>query len=96
MYDDGGNDAIENMFYWIEFRIKDEIGKDANRIVHGGMVWLKIGNIDALQEYIHTYIKKVIRQGELLLSFVVIYKVAIMGYLEYKTYKYIIIYDRLC
>jgi hypothetical protein len=26
---DGGTDAMENMFYSIEFRIKDEIGKDA-------------------------------------------------------------------
>lgn len=29
LYDDGGTDAMENMFYSIEFRIKDEIGKDA-------------------------------------------------------------------
>jgi hypothetical protein len=40
-----------------------------------------------------TYIKKVIRQGAMLLPFVVIYKAAITEYLEYKTYKYIIIYD---
>jgi len=26
---DGGADAMENMFYSIEFRIRDEIGKDA-------------------------------------------------------------------
>ncbi len=26
---DGGVDAMENMFYSIEFRIKEEIGKDA-------------------------------------------------------------------
>ncbi len=26
---DGGADAMENIFYSIEFRIKDEIGKDA-------------------------------------------------------------------
>jgi hypothetical protein len=26
---DGGLDAMENMFYPIEFRIKEEIGKDA-------------------------------------------------------------------
>jgi hypothetical protein len=30
LYSDGGIDAMENMFYSIEFRIKDEIGKDAN------------------------------------------------------------------
>ena len=30
LYDDGGTDAMENMFYSIEFRIKDEIGKDVN------------------------------------------------------------------
>ncbi|HSA72435.1 MAG TPA: hypothetical protein VLD84_00630 [Nitrososphaeraceae archaeon] len=29
LYSDGGVDAMENMFYSIEFRIKDEIGKDA-------------------------------------------------------------------
>jgi hypothetical protein len=29
LYADCGTDAIENMFYSIEFRIKDEIGKDA-------------------------------------------------------------------
>ena len=29
LYADGGTDAMENMFYSIEFRIKDEIGKDA-------------------------------------------------------------------
>ena len=29
LYDDGGTDAIENMFYSIAFRIKEEIGKDA-------------------------------------------------------------------
>lgn len=29
LYDDSGTDAMENMFFSIEFRIKDEIGKDA-------------------------------------------------------------------
>jgi hypothetical protein len=29
LYSDGGIDAMENMFYSIEFRKKDEIGKDA-------------------------------------------------------------------
>jgi hypothetical protein len=29
LYSDGGIDAMENMFYSIEFRIKDEIGMDA-------------------------------------------------------------------
>jgi hypothetical protein len=29
LYADGGTDAMENMFYSIEFRIKEEIGKDA-------------------------------------------------------------------
>ena len=29
LYADGGTDAMENMFYSIEFRIKDEIGKEA-------------------------------------------------------------------
>ena len=29
LYADGGLDAMENMFYSIEFRIKEEIGKDA-------------------------------------------------------------------
>ena len=29
LYSDGGSDTMENMFYSIEFRIKDEIGKDA-------------------------------------------------------------------
>ena len=30
LYSDGGICTMENMFYSIEFRIKDEIGKDAN------------------------------------------------------------------
>jgi len=30
LYTDGGSDAMENMFYSIEHRIKDEIGADAN------------------------------------------------------------------
>jgi hypothetical protein len=29
LYDDGGTDAMENMFYSIEFSIKDEIARDA-------------------------------------------------------------------
>lgn len=29
LYADGGTDAMENMFYSIEFRIKNEINKDA-------------------------------------------------------------------
>lgn len=29
LFSDGGIDAMENMFYSIEFRVKDEIGKDA-------------------------------------------------------------------
>jgi hypothetical protein len=29
LYDDGGTNAMENMFFSIEFRIKEEIGKDA-------------------------------------------------------------------
>lgn len=28
LYSDGGIDTMENMFYSIEFRIKDEIGMD--------------------------------------------------------------------
>ena len=31
LYADGGTDAMENMFYSIEIRIKDEIGKDAKQ-----------------------------------------------------------------
>ena len=31
LYADGGTDAMENMFYSIEFRIKDEIGNDAKQ-----------------------------------------------------------------
>ncbi|MDW0291492.1 MAG: hypothetical protein QN778_06230 [Nitrososphaeraceae archaeon] len=30
LYSDGGIDTMENIFYSIEFRIKDEIGKDVN------------------------------------------------------------------
>lgn len=30
LYSEGGIDTMKNMFYSIEFRIKDEIGKDAN------------------------------------------------------------------
>jgi hypothetical protein len=29
LYADGGVDAMENMFYPIEFRVKEEIGKEA-------------------------------------------------------------------
>jgi hypothetical protein len=29
LFSDGGIDAMENMFYSIEFRVKDEIGHDA-------------------------------------------------------------------
>ena len=29
LYADGGMDAMENMFYSIEFRVKEEIGKEA-------------------------------------------------------------------
>ena len=28
LYNDGGTDAMENMFYSVEIRIKEEIGKD--------------------------------------------------------------------
>jgi len=28
LYSDGGTDAMENMFYSVEMRIKEEIGKD--------------------------------------------------------------------
>lgn len=28
LFNDGGNDAMENMFYSVEIRIKEEIGKD--------------------------------------------------------------------
>ena len=35
-YSDGGVDAMENMFYSIEFRVKDEIGQTLSRIVRGG------------------------------------------------------------
>lgn len=31
VYDDGRTDALGNMFYLIEFRIKDEIRKDAKQ-----------------------------------------------------------------
>jgi hypothetical protein len=31
LYADGGADAMENMFYSIEFRIKEEIGKEARQ-----------------------------------------------------------------
>ena len=31
LYADGGTDAMENMFYSIEFRIKDEIANDAKQ-----------------------------------------------------------------
>jgi hypothetical protein len=29
LYSDRGNDTMQNMFYSIEFRIRDEIGNDA-------------------------------------------------------------------
>ncbi len=31
LHADGGTNAMENMFYSIEFRIKDELGKDAKQ-----------------------------------------------------------------
>ncbi len=34
LYADGGSDAMENMFYSIEFRIKEEIKKDAHSFLH--------------------------------------------------------------
>jgi hypothetical protein len=30
LYSDGGTDAMENIFYSVQFRIRDEIGEDAN------------------------------------------------------------------
>ena len=47
LYADGGSDAMQNMFYSIEFRLKEEIKKDApNRIVYGGIRYLNSGNIN--------------------------------------------------
>jgi hypothetical protein len=37
LYSDGGPDSMENMFYSLEIRIKEEIGKDIKLIVHCGM-----------------------------------------------------------
>ncbi len=45
LYSDGGIDAMENMFYSIEFRIKDEIGEDAKPYRSG---W---NNISSAWEY---------------------------------------------
>ena len=36
LYANGGTDAMENMLYSIEFRIKEEIGKDAKPYRSGG------------------------------------------------------------
>lgn len=30
LYSDGGVDSMENIFYSVQFRIRDEIGEDAN------------------------------------------------------------------
>ena len=38
LYADGGIDAMENMFYSIEYRIKDEIGKDAKPYLQNGSI----------------------------------------------------------
>jgi hypothetical protein len=43
---DGVTDAMENMFYSIEFRIKEEIGKDAKPTVYDGIIYLESGNIN--------------------------------------------------
>ena len=45
--DDGGTDAMENMFYSIKFRIKDEIELEGmpSNIDLGGTVYQIIGNI---------------------------------------------------
>jgi hypothetical protein len=47
LYDDGGTDAMENMFYSIKFRIKDEIELEGmpSNIDPGGTVYQMIGNI---------------------------------------------------
>jgi hypothetical protein len=37
---------MENMFYSIEFRIKEEIGKDAKPTVYDGIIYLESGNIN--------------------------------------------------
>jgi hypothetical protein len=44
LYADGGVDAMENIFYPIEFRVKEEIGKMQGHIVQGGMISLKKKN----------------------------------------------------
>ena len=45
LYEDGGNDAMDNMFYSIEFRIKGEIDKDASHTALGGTTYQTNGNI---------------------------------------------------
>ena len=52
LYADGGTDAMEDMFYSIEYRIKDEIDKDAkpyrswwNDIFHEWNTWIGILHI---------------------------------------------------
>jgi hypothetical protein len=53
LYADGGVDAMENIFYPIEFRVKEEIGKVQGHIVQGGMISLKKknGNTKSRHEY---------------------------------------------
>jgi hypothetical protein len=52
MYADGGTDAMENMFYSIEFRIKRKLARMLNHIVHGGTIYLQNGSINIVHFYI--------------------------------------------
>jgi hypothetical protein len=48
LYADGGTDAMENMFYSIEFRVKEELARMLSHIAHGGTIYLQNGSINAL------------------------------------------------
>jgi predicted Zn-dependent protease len=44
LYADGGVDATEDMFYPIEFRVKEEKEKMLSHTVHGGMILPRSGS----------------------------------------------------
>jgi hypothetical protein len=46
---------MENMFYSIEFRAKEESARMLNHIVHGGTIYLQNGSMNVLTILSDTY-----------------------------------------
>lgn len=55
LYADGSMDAMENMFYSIEFRIKEKLARKPNHIGRGGTVYRMNGNIRNKMMYYCNY-----------------------------------------